>query len=289
MEQNQIVEVREGAGIGGLTCPPIAALTTLAEELIGVGQPIEVVLCGMASSRNGVMELPYAKAPASFTAWARQAQRLQAGSLDILLATGIQCGNEAQGFEVMRGEETQIFGAAHIDTALNAGNESHCYVLPGTHSKWAELQDGSVLRFRTALTGEVYALLRQHSTLLRTSTETSNATEFDRGFADGSKRSERIDDGLLTAIFQTRTAQLLQGQSHAWACGFLSGLLIGYELATMSAAFGKPSNITLIGQTQLALLYQRIFTARGISTRILDGAVCVIAGLRRLRELHTPQ
>lgn len=285
MEQGQVIDTHEGAGIGSLSAPPGEVLTSTVDLWLGGMQPIDIVLCGMASSRNGLCELPYVKAPADFASWAQQAHDMQLGSLDILLATGMQCGTDTQGFDVMRGEETQIFGATWLVPALRHG--SHHFVLPGTHSKWAEVEHGSVLRFRTALTGELYALLREHSTLLRAGAATGNEAEFDQGFAHGLERSAQMNDGLLAAIFQTRTAQLLQARSADWASGFLSALLIGDEVATMSVTFARPSTVTLIGQTQLASLYQRIFAARGISTRILDGAACVLAGLRQLRELRT--
>jgi 2-dehydro-3-deoxygalactonokinase len=285
MEQGRVVDTREGTGIGSLRDSPVITLTTLITSWLGSSTHIDITLCGMGSSRNGLLELPYVKAPAKMADWAGHAHHMQTYSLNLLLATGMQCGDNDHGFDVMRGEETQIFGATQLATELLNG--SHCLVLPGTHSKWTEVRDGSVVRFRTALTGELYALLRVHSTLLKAGADMSDEAEFDHGFTAGAARSEQIDDGLLSAIFQARTAQLLQGRSAAWASGFLSGLLIGYELATMSVSFATSGVVTLIGQTQLTALYQRVFAARGFSTRVLDGAACVLAGLQRLRELRS--
>jgi 2-dehydro-3-deoxygalactonokinase len=282
IEQGQVTSVREGAGIGGLTTPPADVLRDVVIPWLGAS-PIDVVLCGMASSRSGLYELPYVQAPADFQSWAQRVHRSQQGSLSILLTTGMKCNLEPEGFDVMRGEEAQIFGALHIEPALISG--SHCLILPGTHSKWVTLQEGSIQHFRTALTGELYALLRNHSTLLKVTADDAGL-EFDQGFKAGSARSLQMDDGLLAAAFQTRTAQLLAGRSAAWASGFLSGLLIGHELATLSKQFTTVNPVTLIGDHKLTTLYQRILTERGITTRLIDGAACVLASLQHLHERY---
>jgi 2-dehydro-3-deoxygalactonokinase len=62
----------------------------------------------------------------------------------------------------MRGEETQLFGALHL---LGPDAADGCYVLPGTHSKWVRLHAGRITELRTYMTGELFALLRQHGTL----------------------------------------------------------------------------------------------------------------------------
>ena len=62
--------------------------------------------------------------------------------------------------DVMRGEETQVFGALQI-----LGLSDARLVLPGTHSKWVAVKDHQITDFSTWMTGEFYALLRQHSIL----------------------------------------------------------------------------------------------------------------------------
>ena len=58
----------------------------------------------------------------------------------------------------MRGEETLIVG-------LGLGDGLAC--LPGTHSKWALVEDGRITRFASFMTGEIYGLLRNDSILAR--------------------------------------------------------------------------------------------------------------------------
>jgi 2-dehydro-3-deoxygalactonokinase len=108
---------------------------------------------------------------------------------------GLSCRDSAGVPDVMRGEETQILGCGTEGTIC----------LPGTHSKWAEVKNGRIERFSTFMTGEVYAVLRQHSILGRMMEEGKP----DAGaFAEGVKRSGD-EGGLLHHLFGVRTRGLM--------------------------------------------------------------------------------
>jgi 2-dehydro-3-deoxygalactonokinase len=185
----------------------------------------------------------------------------------------------------MRGEETQVFGAMQVDGDL--GDATHVVLLPGTHSKWVEVSEGSITRFRTAITGELYALLHDHSTLLKTGghgVEHEGIDDRDSGFRHGIERSSMPEGVLAAALFETRALQLLDQRSKAWAAGYLSGLLIGHEVASMSDAFQGAAPLCIIGEPGLVSLYRTACTRLGIELSALDGAECALAGLRLLRE-----
>jgi 2-dehydro-3-deoxygalactonokinase len=84
--------------------------------------------------------------------------------IPLRMAPGLACADDKSGPDVMRGEETQIFGALGIYPGLRDRNVR--VVLPGTHSKWARVEKGKILNFRTSLSGELFALLRDKSILL---------------------------------------------------------------------------------------------------------------------------
>ena len=126
------------------------------------------------------------------------------------------------------------------------------------------------------LTGELYALLRDHSTLLRAHASDGGPED---GFAAGLARSQAATPGLQAALFEARSAQLILGRSRDWALEFLSGLLIGCEVCEMSAAFGTIADVTLIGDSRLRPLYRRVLSGRGVRTRELDGDECAVRGL----------
>ena len=53
---------------------------------------------------------------------------------------------------------------------------------PGTHTKWVAARDGRITGFRTVMTGELFALLKEHSILAsRMRAEPAPGPDFDAG------------------------------------------------------------------------------------------------------------
>jgi 2-dehydro-3-deoxygalactonokinase len=280
-ESGQAADTRESPGIGRLVKPPSETLLESLDPWVNGHEQLEVVLGGMASSRNGLLELPYVRAPASVEDWLRLARRVSIGPLNVLVATGVQFSDELGESDVMRGEEAQIFGALEINPALRRAHAT--LVLPGTHTKWVTLAEGLVSRFSTAITGEMYGLLRDYSSLLTAQPhQLADAADFDRGFSQGVDFSLRVDGNLLWALFKVRTAQLVDGRRRSWASGFLSGLLIGTEVVAMNQA----DELTLVGEPSLVELYRRVLVGLGINVSSLDGGACALRGLSLIREFY---
>jgi 2-dehydro-3-deoxygalactonokinase len=178
----------------------------------------------------------------------------------------------------MRGEETQIFGAL---PALPQGSGLVC--LPGTHSKWVRVQKGSdgggaLQGFATYMTGEVYDLLQGHSILSRLMTK--GAVAPDRWFLEGIKLAQ--DGGLLNRLFSARSRALIGDLPETEVRSYLSGLLIGDELA--SAVTGQAEEVFLIGAPALCTLYEAALDGLGHRATRLDGD-SVAAGLHGLAGL----
>ena len=164
--------------------------------------------------------------------------------------------------DVMRGEETQLAGMLDV---LPAGTHRVC--LPGTHSKWVTLQDGRITRICTAMTGELYAMLRQHSILGRLMSrqeERFDAWAFDAGL----KRSGEAG-GLLHQLFGVRTAGLFGQFSDVALPSFLSGLLIGHEFRGCGLFEFKPrpAQVHLVGSDRLLTAYAHALTSFGIGVQ----------------------
>lgn len=278
-----VVDRADGPGIGALAGAPADALRNALAPWRAVGEPLRIVLCGMAGARAiGLAEAPYADCPAEVDTWARAARGLALDGIPVAIAAGLACGGEA-GPDVMRGEETQLFGLLQRDPALAAGPRR--VALPGTHSKWATLRDGRIEHFHTFPTGELFALLREHSTLARAG---DDDTGEDAGFAEGLARAQSAP-GLLGALFLARSAQLRAGRTRGWALGYLSGLLVGREVGEALAAGGggaaaDAARVALVGAPALTGRYAQALAARGVASEIHDGDECALAGLRLLSE-----
>ncbi|WP_427912811.1 2-dehydro-3-deoxygalactonokinase [Ramlibacter sp. MMS24-I3-19] len=119
---------------------------------------------GMVGSRQGWIEAPYCPCPADFRALAARIAWVPdaPGGLRVGIVPGLSTDMHDVP-DVMRGEEVQVFGAMQL-----LGVDDGVFVLPGTHSKWAWVEQGRLRDFATFMTGEVYALLRRHSILGRT-------------------------------------------------------------------------------------------------------------------------
>lgn len=261
-------------GIGVVGVDVATALRAALAELTADVTPERVILCGMAGARGALLEAPYAACPTDVRVWAVAAITDVFDGAPLTVAAGLRCTNFVGVPDVMRGEETQIFGALVLRPDLARGR--HVLLLPGTHAKWVALVDGVVERFQTFLTGEVFALLRDHSTLLRAGAATSDdANGFKIGLA-------RADTTPFAHLFAARTAQLLDGRDATWATTFLSGLLIGAEVREALALMGTPERVITIGDPALAKLYARALAAHPISVELLDGEACSLAGLDRL-------
>jgi 2-dehydro-3-deoxygalactonokinase len=203
---------------------------------LGEAPSLPVLAAGMVGSAQGWVQAPYVETPASV-------QALVAGIVRVRAACGAEVAVVPGVLEpgalpnVMRGEETQIFGAlgassdAPVPRTLLVG-------LPGTHAKWVVVEGNRIARFYTFTTGEVYAALCAHTILGRTMkhpTEPDTAA-FLRGVTVA---REQGCVGLLATAFSTRTLGLTGQLAADEQPDYLSGLVIGHELAGLEAALAR--------------------------------------------------
>jgi 2-dehydro-3-deoxygalactonokinase len=278
LEQGVIVDRITGAGIGAISQAPAVALRQAIAPWLVDGRPEHMTLCGMAGSRNGLLEAPYAECPVSAQAWSRQSAVFSLDGIPVQIMAGLACVRANGAPDVMRGEETQIFGALALAPELAQGRQ--LLALPGTHGKWAWLENGCVMAFQTFLSGELFALLCDHSTLLRAGD--NDADEAD-GFAVGCA-SAGNNEALLGALFHARSAQLRSGRSAGWARAYLSGLIIGHEIREMLSAVAADTPISLIGDPALNARYADVLKPYDVSVTQRDGEQCAIAGLMTYKD-----
>lgn len=269
LTNGKLQERREGPGMS-VTSDPRG---TLSQALDG-WTPQRIVLCGMAGARGGMHEVDYAPSPVGAEQWARQAGETELAGVPVRIAAGIACRDNGGRPDVMRGEETQIFGAIARDGSLADGR--YLVLLPGTHSKWAWLDSGRIAGFRTFMTGELFALLEQSS--LSFAGASADEDEL-RGFDAGHERAGQ-DRAISSALFEARSRQLCDARSPAWARGFVSGLLISAEIDAMHPA----GPVLVIGDPALAGRYREVLARRGIGSTSMNGDACVMAGLGILDE-----
>ncbi len=225
---------------------------------------------GMIGSRQGWCETPYAACPAGLDDLAIQlVEAVSPAGRRLSIIPGVAF-DEGDGTipDVMRGEETQIAGDGLPERPA-------LYLLPGTHSKWALVEGRRIVWFKTFMTGELFAVLSEHSILGRLMEgRADDPAAFRRGL-------EAAGEGLLGRLFSARTLALFDRLSGAAVAAYLSGLLIGGEIrearAALAARFGGsvPGPIAIIGRHELAGSYRRALAGLGIEAREAQAATTV--------------
>lgn len=226
-----------------------------------------VIASGMIGSRQGWKEAPYLDCPADIAQAADQLTVVtielspnQMTARDLHIAPGLKCFDDGGVFDVMRGEETQIWGAQ-----LPAQS---CCVLPGTHSKWAWLGDhGEVSHFRTFMTGELYGLLTQHGILGRLMDFGAGGPSlYKEDFVAGVQLGLNNHAQLSHTIFATRTAGLMGRVAPRGLPDYLSGILIGSEIGSAMSSARPHNGVALIGDAALCARYELAFDVAGVAT-----------------------
>jgi len=223
-----------------------------------------VVMSGMIGSAHGWVDAGYLQCPAALRTL--RGHLVKAPQKGVYVIPGLKlAGDRRRAPDVMRGEETQLLGLDEPDGLV---------CLPGTHSKWVWLTRGVVQRFTTAITGEVYQVLRNHSLLGRLMTgDDHHAGAFERGVTASGRSG-----GLLQHLFSVRTLPLLGNMPQAAAGSYLSGLLIGHEVR----ASGKHETVRIVGAPALAERYRDALELVGRKASIVDGMAASGRGLARM-------
>jgi 2-dehydro-3-deoxygalactonokinase len=213
----------------------------------------------MIGSRQGWAEAPYCDCPADFDRVAA-ALTIVPGT-QLFIVPGLICRGVDGIPDVIRGEETQVFGALpeQVDTR-------QVIVLPGTHSKWVVAGPTGVERFATFMTGELYGVLREHSILGRLTVPGVDDTALERGV----RHSVREGAALTHDLFSARTLALTGALAPAGVADYLSGLLLGAEISAarlwLATQGLQRESVMLLGDAALLVRYRRALSLAEIES-----------------------
>jgi 2-dehydro-3-deoxygalactonokinase len=233
-----------------------AAFRTVTGEWCARHPDLPAIACGMIGSAQGWVEAPYVSVPADVESVGCALATVP--RVDLRIVPGLAQRGGAP--DVMRGEETQLFGAMSDYPALVAGGLA---VLPGTHSKWARVDRGRVVGFTTYMTGELYAVLSRHSILGRLAGSTAGGVESSAAFLRGVRHARDAAGGLSSALFSARSGVLVGDLAAADSLEYLSGILIGDEVRAGLATGDRPR--VLIGEPALCARYAIALAELGVT------------------------
>jgi 2-dehydro-3-deoxygalactonokinase len=274
--QGRVLERRSGdLGLSAVRGKDFdAALRTLISDWLASAGDIPVLMSGMVGSRNGWVEAAYCECPFGIEELSRTLVPVKSPGASVFIAGGGHATDARGHHDVMRGEETQFLGLENCVGRQLA-------LAPGTHSKWALLEDGLIRSFRTYMTGEMFALLKDHSILGWLMPDGQAGADDDMAFAEGVKDAE-TDADLLHSLFDVRTSGLFEPERAAGLSSYLSGILIGSEITGAVKAYPAGA-ITIIAAPGLARRYNLALVNLGLTDVRLEDVDAVTArGLWRI-------
>jgi len=231
---------------------------------------LPILMSGMIGSRQGWVEAPYVRCPADLKAITARLSKIDVDDLGpVALVPGLEARAADGSPDVLRGEETQVIGAL-----ATLGLRDGVFVLPGTHSKWITVKAGAITGFKTYMTGEVFAALKGHTILGRLMTpKGGNGAGLAKGLAAGSVAGSPGE--LLNRLFAVRTLGLFGEVPPPELSDYLSGLLIGAELA--AGASGLKGGFTIVAGSDLSERYAKGAQLLGLKAAAAP-ADCVVTG-----------
>ncbi|QHI39227.1 putative 2-dehydro-3-deoxygalactonokinase DgoK1 [Kordia antarctica] len=201
-----------------------------------------IIASGMITANIGMSEMPYAQMPFQKDGSSLLSKKITLNTgLEILLISGV-----SDAFGMMRGEETQAIGLSE-----NMTNEDSILILPGTHSKHLTYTNGQFTALKSYMTGEVFELLATKSILSNSIKKTPINSSLEAHFLKGVQLG--VKGELSANLFSIRANDLAKKATHEENYYFLSGLLIGDELAYLKETSQK---IYIAAPASLSKLYQ---------------------------------
>ncbi len=267
-DSGQVVETRRSGA--GLASVKDRAFEETLRCVIGdwLKEPARIFISGMAGAREGWVEAPYVSCPVNPASHAAAMMRAPA-TMEVWIAPGVTHQDAAGLHQIMRGEETQIFGA----------DGDGLIICPGTHSKWARVRDGCIVSLQTAMTGELFALLKTQSILARLMQGDRHS---ESAFKLGVERAQR-NPAVLALLFSVRSEGLFGAITPEDLASYLSGLLIGAEVAQFRPSESRV--VTLIGAADICALYDMALERAGFpDIDIVSGEDAAARGLWTLAQ-----
>ena len=232
----------------------------------------EILASGMVGSKQGWEEAPYQKTPCNLKNLSYITPSLKDNRISLKIFSGVSQINQP---DVMRGEETQIAGFLNENPNFNG---SIC--LPGTHSKWVEIKNNNIIKFKTFMTGELFEIISKNSVLIHSvKAEKIDKMELLKSVDEILQKPELFSN----ALFQLRADDLINSKGPTIYKSRLSGYLLAIELLG-SMEFWKNNDIILIGNQDLIEMYQFILNKKVKSIKTFLSSDMVLKGLKNFKN-----
>ncbi|SEK11119.1 2-keto-3-deoxy-galactonokinase [Marinovum algicola] len=260
-------------------CPGILRAMAVDWDVLSAGT--RVLMAGMVGSEMGWREVALVPAPCDAKDIADNLVNVSAeGFHDVRIVPGVLSHQPKRPAGMMRGEEVQSIGAFAM---LEQQDAIIC--LPGSHSKWVDIQDSKIAGISTFMTGEMFEIVGKHSTL-RGLVEQSPSCFDAAGFREGLAMA-RTELNLMQLIFSIRTEAVARGGPLPCRdAARLSGILIGSETRAAIDALDIQAEtaVYLASDTQLMRAYDLALREFGQRVVTVDAESAFLNGCRAINK-----
>lgn len=281
-----LIDHRNGPGIGQLGGSRNIEQTCFDKicDWLSASPNVPVIMSGMVGSNIGWQVTQYVATPAKLDDLCSGLNQFEARGCKFLIVPGIATKRRDDLADVMRGEEVQVFGVVDKSDMI--------LCLPGTHSKWVQTQNGQIVNFHTALTGELLDLIGRHSLLLNPKRPVGAIVGPD--FMQGVHVARAAAVGLESLLFAVRSKQIAGELKAKEADSFLTGLAVACEIKSAIALLDTASSpvtcVALVGARHLTNLYAAALREFGILSQQHDGNQAALTGLFKLyKKMQTSE
>lgn len=246
------------------------ALASVLADWLTDYKTLPILMAGMVGSASGWFNVDYVETNVNTELLLANAFNFQLPwGANATIIPGVKHKAKNNGFDVMRGEEVQIFGLGQLinEQLFNA-------VLPGTHSKHVRVVNGEIWDVCSYMTGELFSVISEHTILGKGLPKQSNSKD---AFILGVRESGT--ENLTSSLFTARTHRLFNNIAEDEVFNYLSGLLIGNELKSLTG-----NHVYLVGGEKLCDKYQIACESLGINATYKNGDDCFLAGMKLLKE-----
>lgn len=251
----ETVKLPIGANFGAEHSEKYKSEIRKAIDRFSGADPYRIIASGMITSEGGLYNLNHICAPAGIKELhnaMREVRLPEISDIPFVFIPGIKTvGESFAETDMMRGEETELFGLAQ--------ERGDClYILPGSHSKLIETDaDGRISHFSTYMTGEMISALSQH-TILKSAVDLTQSEVDENYLLEGYHTSFRM--GINAALFKTRILKNIFSAGNLSAYSFFLGAVLSGEInAVLKTAANR---VVIGGKAQIkaaeALLLKRL-------------------------------
>ncbi len=222
---------------------------------------IPVIASGMITSKQGWVETPYLACPAPLADLSKHLVKKNTSQGQTFSFIPGVCQNLPVA-NIMRGEETQMAGFARHTRFIS--------ILPGTHSKWIQMEGQTIEQFWTFMTGELFSALTEHTILGRLVTDDEDPEAFLDGVREGFSSADD-SGGILSRLFGARAKPILNKMRQESIRDYISGLLLGTEIQeALGSGLKKDVNPVICGASALATRYEIALEACGFHPELAE-------------------